>query len=77
MMWDILLYICCFYWLMNKAVLVNGLAEQSQMENPNRDIHVEYAVSKRQQVATKGNRYPEILLIGHSLMVMQRLIEID
>ena len=27
LMWDVLLYLCCFYWLMNKAVLANGLAE--------------------------------------------------
>ena len=27
LMWVALLYMCCFYWLMNKAVLANGLAE--------------------------------------------------
>ena len=27
-----------YHWLMNKAVSANGLAEQSQAENPNRDI---------------------------------------
>ena len=32
-----LLYICCFYWLMNKTVLASGLAEQSQVGNLNRD----------------------------------------
>ena len=24
MMWEVLLYMCSFYWLMNKAVSVNG-----------------------------------------------------
>ena len=24
--WNVLLYMCCFYWLMNKAVWANGLA---------------------------------------------------
>ena len=24
LMWDVLLYMCCFYWLMNKTVLANG-----------------------------------------------------
>ena len=27
LIWDVLLYMCCFYWLMNKAVSANGLAE--------------------------------------------------
>ena len=27
MMWDVILHMCCFYWIINKAVLVNGLAE--------------------------------------------------
>ena len=25
--WEVLLYMCCFYWLKNKAVLASGLAE--------------------------------------------------
>ena len=33
-----LLYMCCFYWIMNKAVLANGLAESSHMGNTNRNI---------------------------------------
>ena len=37
LMWDALLYMCCFYWLMNKAVLVSGLVEKSQAGNQNRD----------------------------------------
>lgn len=32
-MWDVLLYMCCFYLLMNKAVLTNDLVEQSQTGN--------------------------------------------
>ena len=31
-------YARCFYWLMNKAILANDLAEQSQAGNLNRDI---------------------------------------
>ena len=27
LMWDVLLYMCCFYKIMNTAVSVNGLAE--------------------------------------------------
>ena len=27
LIWDVLLHRCCFYWLMNKAVSDNGLAE--------------------------------------------------
>ena len=27
LMWDVLLYVCCFYWLMNKTALNNGLAD--------------------------------------------------
>lgn len=27
MVWKIVLYIHCFYWLMNKSVLASGLAE--------------------------------------------------
>ena len=30
MMWDVLLYMRCFYWLMNKATLNYGRAEYSQ-----------------------------------------------
>ena len=37
-MLDVLLYMCCFYWLMNKVVLANSLAEQSQEGNLNKDI---------------------------------------
>ncbi len=31
-MWDVLLYMCCFYWLMNKAVLANGLESKARQE---------------------------------------------
>ena len=30
---DVLLYMCCFYWIMNKTVLANDLPEQSQVGN--------------------------------------------
>ena len=30
--WDAILYLCCFYWLMNKAALAYGRAEYSQAE---------------------------------------------
>ena len=36
MMWDVPLYMCCFYWLMNKTVWANGLAEKSQVGYQNR-----------------------------------------
>lgn len=35
-MWDVLLYMSCFYWLINKIFLANGLVKQSQAGNPNR-----------------------------------------
>lgn len=38
LMWDLLLYICCFYGLMSTVVWANGLAEYSQAENLNTDI---------------------------------------
>ena len=38
LMWDVLLYMCCFYSLMNKAISANGLVEWSQAGNLNRDI---------------------------------------
>ena len=44
-MWDVFMYMCCFYWLMNKAVLPNDLAEHSQAGNLNRDIEREQAES--------------------------------
>lgn len=40
-MWAVLLYLCCSYWLMNKAVLASGLAEGSQAGNLNRDVDTE------------------------------------
>ena len=37
MMWDVLLYICCFYWLINKAISANGLTVKSGMKSEQRD----------------------------------------
>ena len=70
--WNVLLYMCCFYWLMNKAALAYGRAEYSQ---PGRDMEREYAQSRRRHVADKGERHWKILLVGHSLVVIHRLIE--
>lgn len=47
-MWDVLLYICCFYWLMNKAALVYIRAEYSQA---GKDIEREQAESGSHNVA--------------------------
>ena len=49
-----MLYLCCFYWLMNKAISVNGLAEQNPEGNPNRDTERIYRESRRRRVAAIG-----------------------
>ena len=59
-MWDILLYMCCFYWLMNKAVLAYSRAEYSQTGREK-----EQAESTRHQVAAEGDRYPGTLPVNH------------
>ena len=70
-MWDVFLYICCLYWLMNKAALTYGRAKYRQAE---RDIEREQAESRRNHVAAKGERH---LPLVHSLVVLYRLIEMS
>ena len=43
------------YWLMNKAVLANDLAEGSQVGNLNRDKEREWAELGKCHVAAKGH----------------------
>lgn len=52
MMWEVLLYICRFYWLMNKVVLVKG-------RNLNRERKKE-AESGRHHVSTEGDRHQNL-----------------
>ena len=55
-MCDVLQYMCCFYWLMNKAVWINGLAEYSHTGKQIRDREKAQAESGKHHVAAKGGR---------------------
>ena len=46
MMWDILLYMCRFYWLKKQATLVHGSAEYSRLE----EIYRESRQSQRDAI---------------------------
>ena len=65
---------CCFYWLMNKAVLAYGRAEYSQAER-DREKEREQAESERHHVAPEGERCSEPLPVSHNLVATHRLIE--
>lgn len=32
LIWDNFLYMCCFYWIINKAVLANGFSSKSSLK---------------------------------------------
>ena len=53
------------YWLMNKAVLANGLVEENQVTNPNRE-------SRQRQRDAEGVTF---IIVSHSLVEIHRLIE--
>ena len=74
MIWDALLYMYCFYWLMRKAAWAYDSVEYNQDE---RDIYIEreMAESERHHVAAEGDRCPGTLPVGHSLMAIHRIIE--
>ena len=71
-MWDVLLYMCSFYWLMNKAVLTNGLTEKSQA---GKHIYREKVESKRYHISVEGEKCQKTLPVGYSLVLIHRLIE--
>ena len=54
MMYNVILYVCCSYWLMNKAVLANNLPEKSQGKNLNRDRERKQAELEKCHVAAEG-----------------------
>lgn len=56
MMWDVLdaANMCRFYWLVNKAGLVNDQAQQSQAGNPNKDVEKNKVELGQRHVTAKG-----------------------
>ena len=75
-MWEVLLYMCCFYWLIRKLLLANGLTEYSQA---GRDIYREKVGRVREQPCSclqeTDHEPAETLPLGHDLLVMHRLME--
>ena len=62
LVWEVLLYICCFYWLMNKAASGQSISEVSEVRNPKRNaewVRSYVAAHKRQmQWNLAGNSQP-------------------
>ena len=69
--------VCCVYDLLplvnKEAAWANGLVEQSQAGNPNRDT--ESRRSHRDAIQLPKEKDAGTLPVGHSLMVIHRLIE--
>ena len=66
---------CCFYWLMNKETgLAYSKVELSQAGKAKLNAGRK-AKSERSHGAAAGDRHTEILLVGHDLVMMHRLIE--
>ena len=57
-MWAVLLYMCFFYWLMNKAALAYGRAEYNQAR---RDRDREQVESERHHVGAEGDRCQNLI----------------
>ena len=51
---------------MDRAVLANTLAEQSQVGNPNRDREREFTESRRHLITARGERRQKRTLTGKS-----------
>ena len=66
-MWDVLLHMHCFYYLMNKAALSHGRTEYSPV---GRDIE-----RHQLELVAEGDRCPGILPVVHNLVIIHRLVE--
>ena len=70
LVWEVLLSMCCFYWLMNELLLTNGLTEYSQDE---RDI--ERVKAKSEEAMLSCQMLDETLPSKPQPWAIHRLIE--
>ena len=65
-MWEVLLYMCCFYWLMNKeASWAYDRAEQYKVGTPSIDREKKEVELGRCPVAAEGDRCHGTLLVNY------------